>query len=346
MSDASFLGFIEGNLLVVDQVFDGEILIGLALYGGGVVPGTIVTDYGTGSGGAGTYVVDKNQTASGPQFYQNSLPSPVVSSGTISIAASAPASDETGPDYPRVNVIAGENAIGKLKIGVSQVGDIPIFDLWSTVLSQYANSPTIMGLIEAWDGGLDQTRNFDAFFDDVWNVDTAWGYGLDVWGRIVGITRVLQLSDVPMFGFAESAAAGTPNVVGFNQGMFFTGINSTENYRLDDETFRRLIIGKAMSNITDDSIPSINRILMMLFPYRGNAWVSDNPTAQYFGFLEAGASSGVLGFNQGEFYTGETLPHMQMTYNFAFPLTPIDFAIIYSGVLPKPVGVLASVNSY
>ena len=251
---------------------------------------------------------------------------------------------DSGPPYPLPPSV-GSNSIGRFSIGVSQIGDIPIFDYWSTVLSQYANSNTLMGIIGSWDSALDQTENFDAFFDNIWNIDTAWGYGLDCWGRIVGIARVLQLADLPTFGFAESAAAGTLNVVGFNQGMFFTGVTVTENYRLDDETFRRLILGKAMSNITDDSIPSINRILMMLFPYRGNAWVSDNPTVQYFGFAEAGASSGVRGFNQGEFYTGESLPHMQMTYNFAFPLNAIDLAIINSGVLPKPVGVTASVNS-
>jgi hypothetical protein len=249
----------------------------------------------------------------------------------------------TGPDYPRVNVVPGDNAIGKFQIGVSQIGDIPIFDFWSSILSQYANSPTIVGLISGWDGALDQTRDIDAFFDDVWNVDSAWGYGLDVWGRIVGISRVLHVANQPIFGFYEAKAAGNALVTGFGQGMFYTGVVPTSNYALDDESFRRLILAKAAANITGDSIPEINRILLMLFPYRGNCWVSDNPTVEYFGFAE---SASALGFNTGEFYTGQALPHMSMTYNFSFQLSPVDLAIVNSGVLPKPVGVAASLNIF
>ena len=235
MSDTSFLGFIEGTLLVVDQVFDGAILIGQVIYGDDVAPGTTVVAWGTGTGGAGSYTVDINQVAAGPEMFQTEVvwPNlPFPDSGPPGPSTSVPAAELlTGPDYPRVNVVSGENAIGSFKIGVSQVGDIPIFDLWSTVLSQYANSPTIMGLIEAWDGGLDQTRDFNSFYDNVWNVDSAWGYGLDIWGRIVGIARVLKLADLPTFGFAESFAAGTMNVVGFNQGMFFTGDDEQGNVR-------------------------------------------------------------------------------------------------------------------
>ncbi len=346
MTDTSFLGFIEGSVLFVDQVFNGSIVVGLQLYGPGVLSGTIVTEFGTGSGAAGTYLVNQSQTAAGPKLFQNIVPTPSSAAAVLAESTSAAVDRPSGPDYPRVNFVPGENAIGKFKIGVSQIGDVPLFDLWSTVLSQYANSPTLMGMLESLDGAIDQTANFNAFFDDVWNVDSAWGYGLDVWGRIVGIARVLQVENQPIFGFAEAAAAGNTLVVGFGQGMFYAGVVPTSNYALDDESFRRLILAKAASNICDDSIQSINKILLMLFPYRGNCWVSDNPTPQYFGFAETGVGGGALGFNQGEFYTGETLPRMTMTYNFAFELSPIDLAIVNSGVLPKPVGVTALFNIF
>jgi len=29
---------------------------------------------------------------------------------------------------------------------------------------------------------------------EIWNIQTARGVGLDIWGRIVGVTRVLQVS--------------------------------------------------------------------------------------------------------------------------------------------------------
>ncbi len=58
-----------------------------------------------------------------------------------------------------------------------------------TLLSQYANSPIIVGLLEGLEECLNPSTTIDAFYDDIFNVLTAKGYGLDVWGRIVGIGR-------------------------------------------------------------------------------------------------------------------------------------------------------------
>ncbi len=40
---------------------------------------------------------------------------------------------------------------------------------------------------------IDPTADLNAFYDLVWNVATAQGWGLDVWGRIVGVTRNLNI---------------------------------------------------------------------------------------------------------------------------------------------------------
>ena len=51
----------------------------------------------------------------------------------------------SGPD---LNTPApGSNAIGTFIIGASPIGDIPVFDPWQTVISQYANSPILTTLI-------------------------------------------------------------------------------------------------------------------------------------------------------------------------------------------------------
>ncbi len=73
--------------------------------------------------------------------------------------------------------------------------------LWDTILSQYANSPTITQMLANIQQYLDPTGNIDDFYDDVWNIQTAQGYGLDVWGRIVGVNRILQVSNTAYFGF-------------------------------------------------------------------------------------------------------------------------------------------------
>ncbi len=185
-----------------------------------------------------------------------------------------------------------------------------MLDVEKTVISQYGNSPVLLQLINNFNSYVDPTANLDAFYKLLWDVDTAIGYGLDVWGRIVGVGRVLHVASGSYFGYAE---AGDPTLTGYEQAPFYMGGATTSNYALSDDGFRVLIYAKALANISDGSIPSINQILLNLFPGRGNCYVTD----------------------------GED---MTMTYTFAFALTPVEAAIVaQSGVLPKPVGVSATV---
>ena len=214
----------------------------------------------------------------------------------------------TGPDVLRP--IAGDNAIGEFAIGMSPIGSFPNFDPWSTIISQYANSPILTTMITNFFSYINQTKNLDAFFDKIRNLDTAVGYGLDVWGRIVGINRVLAIPDGDRyFGFDEAY----PDFDPFNQSPFFKGDPLTSNYPLSDDGFRVLILAKAFSNICDGSIGSINRLLVMLFGSGGGCYVQDN--------LD-----------------------MTFTYVFNFTPTPLQLAILsQSGVMPRPTGVKAIV---
>lgn len=243
---------------------------------------------------------------------------------------------DTGPPYPAPDPTTDE--IGKFIIGVTPIGTIPPWSVWETVISQYANSPIITTLVENFADFIDQTANFDNFFDLIFNVNTAIGYGLDVWGRIVGVNRIIRISTpLPYFGFEESNEA-----VGFNQAPFYAGQIVTTNFTLDDEAYRRLILTKAFANISQCSIPMLNQMLLTLFPHRGNAYVTEGaPFGPWFGFEEA---TDALGFGQAPFYSGEAVPRMIMSYTFEFSLSPVELAIVQaSGVLPKPTGVKAYV---
>ncbi len=215
----------------------------------------------------------------------------------------------TGPDVFRPKF--GSNAIGSFTIGVSPIGSIESFDVWRTIISQYANSPILTRMIENMFAYLDQTTNFDNFFDNIMNVNTAQGYGLDVWGRIVGVGRTLSVpGDQTYFGFQEAGDAEP-----FNQAPFYSGQQVSSNFILTDSAFRILIFAKALANICDGSIPAINQILISLFPNRGNCYVVDN--------LD-----------------------MSMTYKFDFVLTLVEQAIVaQSGVLPRSTGVSYNVES-
>lgn len=214
----------------------------------------------------------------------------------------------SGPDYPPPPA-PGSNAIGSFAIGVSAIGTIPSFDFWTTIISQYANSTALTSIIESFFDAMDQTANIDSYFDNIWNVLTAQGYGLDVWGRIVGVTRIVPVPNtITYLGFEEASSAGV-----FGVGIFFSGLPLTNNFILSDDGFRLLILAKALANISDGSIKSINSMLLTLFPNRGNAYVTDG--------LD-----------------------MTMTYTFAFSLSAIELSIVQnSGVLPRPAGVSVSV---
>lgn len=214
----------------------------------------------------------------------------------------------SGPPYPRT-LVPGSNAIGSFIIGVSPIGAIAAFDYWRTIISQYANSPIITKLIENFFAYVDQTENFDDFFDKIFNIDTAVGYGLDVWGRILGVSRVLQIpASDEYLGFEE----GT-DYFGFEQAPFFSGQPVTNNFTLSDDSYRLLLLSKAAANITDGSIASINQLLLALFPNRGNCYVTDG--------LD-----------------------MSMTYTFDFALTAAELSIVTnSGVLPRPAGVSVTI---
>ena len=217
----------------------------------------------------------------------------------------------TGPAYPRPNP-PGSNAVGStFAIGISPIGTIPPFDVWTTVISQYANSPIIDALIVDMGAWLDQTANMDNFFDNIWNIATAVGNGLDVWGRILDVERVLQLSTGTFFGYLGQGglSSGDP----FNVSPFFSGGTLTQNFALTDPAFLTLLYAKALANICDGSIPAINQILLRLFPNRGNCFVTDG--------LD-----------------------MTMTYTFLFRLSDVEFATLsQSGVLPTPAGVSSTI---
>ncbi|HAE7080234.1 TPA_asm: DUF2612 domain-containing protein [Salmonella enterica subsp. salamae serovar 42:z:1,5] len=93
----------------------------------------------------------------------------------------------------------------------------------------------------------------------------------------------------------------------------FNRTRDTRTVDLSDEIYRRLILMKAMSNITDCSVPDINRMLRFMFGKNRRAYVLNNGG-------------------------------LRMSYIFEFALSSAELAIIQSsGALPSPPGVYVSV---
>jgi hypothetical protein len=176
-----------------------------------------------------------------------------------------------------------------------------------TLLSQYANSPTLLQLINNWETYINPAASLNAFYTQIWDVLTATGFGLDIWGKIVGISRQIKIAGTALdFGFKEGT--GQP----FGQAPFNGGTASSNTYTLSDTAFRTLILVKALSNISNSTALSYNNLLQNLFAGRGRCYVTD---------------------------TGQ----MQILFTFEFNLQPYEISIITnSGAFPRPAAVKAN----
>jgi len=191
-----------------------------------------------------------------------------------------------------------------------------------TLLSQYVDSPTLVGLLQSFNDAVDPTINIANFYSNIWNIATAVGNGLDIWGQIVGVSRYLQVSASNYLGFEEAYTAPTASTgpQPFGQAPFGSGTALTTTFALADAQYRRLILVKAAANISNLSIPSINALLQAEFntsdginPY-GSAYV----------------------INSGS---------MSFQYHLTFVPSAVQIAIINnSGVFPRPAGVSVSLT--
>lgn len=204
----------------------------------------------------------------------------------------------------------------------------------ATYLSQYANSPILTALIESLNDAIDPSRKIDDFYASLWDIDTARGFGLDVWGRIVGVTRSLDVPATGVFFGFNIASMGVQPYKPFNQAVFNTRTSLQSTYLLSDDAYRTLILFKAFVNVTACDIPSLNTIARVLLGGVATFYYVD-PGYVDEGYVEARESSRAFVVDNGD---------MSMTYVFDFPLTPVQAAIVAKpGLLPHPTGVSVSV---
>jgi hypothetical protein len=111
-----------------------------------------------------------------------------------------------------------------------------------TVISQYGSSPTLLAMIDAMNAAIDPRADIDNFYVWIWSVESAQGFGLDIWGRVVGVTRTINTSPATI---------------------------------LDDNQFRSLIFLKALSNISIATSQAINVLLNSWMAGRGRCYVND-----------------------------------------------------------------------
>lgn len=70
---ADFVGSINGDILTVSSVADGSLVVGDTLFGTSIVDNTQIIALGTGTGGAGTYVLNNTQTIASEAMASGSI---------------------------------------------------------------------------------------------------------------------------------------------------------------------------------------------------------------------------------------------------------------------------------
>lgn len=316
-------GFTVGSVATLPDVLTikGNVLEQTPSGGAYAAPGAAI-DLVLSSGRAGLFV---------PLILDLDLADAVTSITTIGLVAGAigymPSNLVPAGGVVLQNPTAGTpvayGSIVSFVISTGPASSSTSFNVEATVISQYANSPTLDQLITNLSQYFDQSANFAAFYTYVWNVDTATGFGLDIWGKIVGVSRLLLIPNTTDYVGFDNSATPPPDwqTMGSDQppqpavgGAMYTGYNATQAYLLPDDAYRQLILAKAFANICTTTAPAINQILQNLFG-AGTAWV---------------LNTGV----------------MSISYNLNFTPSAIQQAILeQSGVIPTPPGVSFVVNT-
>ena len=147
--------------------------------------------------------------------------------------------------------------------------DFTSFDTWDiaeTVQSQYATSKRMRAAIDAFWQAINPKSDIDLLYKKLVNPRTAEGWGLDVWGRIVAIGRSYLAvdDDTPYFGFDPPEGVKNERLNSFGNAPFYKQVMG--KVRLADTMYRTYVFLKALINISNSSLASLNQAVKLLFP--------------------------------------------------------------------------------
>jgi hypothetical protein len=153
------------------------------------------------------------------------------------------------------------------------------------IQSQYSASKKILALAGGFQSRLLPEADVDLFYRKMFDIYTAEGVGLDNWGVILGIGRSIpgpylidcfgfdlserhpfdQYPFVEDFLFIPVERNLLENANSVPPGCLLSNHNSSRSYiTLDDESFRLLLLYKAMANISASTAEVQNSLLAML----------------------------------------------------------------------------------
>lgn len=168
------------------------------------------------------------------------------------------------------------------------------------MLAQYANSPVLVKLVNGINEQLNNAQTIEDWFRIVFDLRTATGFGLDIWGKILNQSRRFQYVD-----------ENNQTVDVYLQGdQTFDGVSYTAEQM--DEFYRSALFLRAFSYISDTSLKNINDLLHFYFNVTGSE------------------EKKVYAYNVGT---------MAIEIVFEFFMPKLEQAILMSDLFPSPAGV-------
>jgi len=175
--------------------------------------------------------------------------------------------------------------------------------------------------------------NWQDFYNIFYNIYTATSYGLDNWGRILGVTRNIYIPIIKnTFGFGDSENPPAPPgpdgyPQAFNYGSFSSG--GAKYTSLKDSQFRCVLLMRYRTLVSNMSILSIQYIMNEFFFNLTRFADEDTPNTQFVSVQD-------------------NLAEMSITYTFTQKLEPWQTVIFSSSqnptnLLPRPLCVKAIV---
>ena len=133
------------------------------------------------------------------------------------------------------------------------------------MISQYANSPILVKLVDGLKSQYNSAKTIEDWFKIIFNLKTASGIGLDVWGAILNQSRSFTYED-----------NGVVKTVVLQGGQTIDGITYTDEQI--EEFYRLILFLKTLSNISNSTMASLNAILRAYFKDRGDCHVVKTST--------------------------------------------------------------------
>lgn len=185
-----------------------------------------------------------------------------------------------------------------------EVQEIDVIKASSSSISQYANSKKFMNLYNELSYVFSNAKTLEDWYRVVFNLKTATGYGLDIWGNILNQGRQFSYDD-----------NGTTVYVFLGGEQTIDGITYSAEYM--EEMYRMVLFLKALTYITNCTLASLNSLLQYYFKDR----------------IDPENNQNIYVINYGT---------MEIRYVFQFYVSNIEKSIFTSDVMPRPTGVLAN----